>query len=376
MLKGIRFALLAFYLFGYSGVVAQENYIKIHDLRDEWLLFNTRDDFYYPFIDNNLDGVSSISFPLDLISYANYKLYLRAPKETAIFFNQQIISYLRESGDQIFSIDSLRRIYNSDNLFVTIYNPGLKEEGDVAASIVQTASIEPIGDQNKATTEMRRSESSFDDFFGVGVIVLLVFYSALMNMDNKRMKGYYNVARMLSMNIREEVTFKGKVFDGSNIPFIVAHSFLASFVCLFILFSRDAGPNLHHFGAATLAWTMGAAMIFFLLILKYWLLSLAGSLFKLPFAMRHYLEYFRMSNIFFTALFLLVLTLFLGLKSDLNNISQIVVNFVILFLIIRVVALYFKFIRVTSFKNLYLFSYLCSTEILPMVVGLKILISN
>jgi len=374
MLKGIRLATLVFYLFVFSNVVAQEKNIEVRNLKDEWLLFNARDDFYYPFAGNDLNGVSTISFPLELARWANYKLYLEVPGGSSVFINQKIAAYRGEPGALLFSIDSIREVHGRDDLFVTIYNPDLKNENNLHTSIIQTARIQNSDqdDRNEAGA-VRRSDSAFDDFFGVAVIALLAMYATLLNMDKKRMRGYYNIARMFSMNIREEITFKGKVFDGSNIPFIVAHSFLVSFVGLFILFNRVEGFYLHRFGVALLTWTVGAGLVFILLALKYWLLSLIGELFKLPFVVRHYHEYFRMSTVFFTALFFIVLTQFLSLKSDLDNISQIVVNFVIIFLIIRVVALYFKFIRVTGFKNLYLFSYLCSTEILPMVVGLKIL---
>lgn len=378
MLKRIKLALLTIVLFSCSGAFAQPDIVHIDDLRDQWLLFSSRNNFYFPFVENSLDGVSSISFPLEFSKYERYDLYLKAPAGSSVFFNQQIVAFMEDPGYLLFPIDSLQQAYKGESLFVTLYNPQITEESELATSIVETAGqqISDAGYEDGMMHFLRRDRSGFGDFFGVAVVILLLFYAVLLNINHKRMRGYYNVGRMLSLNIREEVTFKGKVFDGNNIPILLVHSFLVSFIGLFILSGREGMPNLHRFGQSMAAWTLGAGIVFLLFVFKFWLLSLAGSLFKLPFAVRHYLEYLRMSKIFFTALFFLALVLFLTFKTELNNINQIIVNFVILFLIVRVVVLYFKFIGVTAFKNLYLFSYLCSTEILPMVVGLKILLGK
>ena len=45
---------------------------------------------------------------------------------------------------------------------------------------------------------------------------------------------------------------------------------------------------------------------------------------------------------------------------------------VLAFYVIRLILLYFKILKLSSFTNLYLFSYFCTTEIFPFLIGLKI----
>jgi len=44
---------------------------------------------------------------------------------------------------------------------------------------------------------------------------------------------------------------------------------------------------------------------------------------------------------------------------------------VLAFYVIRLILLYFKILKLSSFTNLYLFSYFCTTEIFPFLIGLK-----
>ena len=50
---------------------------------------------------------------------------------------------------------------------------------------------------------------------------------------------------------------------------------------------------------------------------------------------------------------------------------QRILTMVIIFNIVRFVILYFKFRRTVPMKSLHLFSYLCTTELIPIILGMK-----
>jgi type III secretory pathway component EscU len=78
-----------------------------------------------------------------------------------------------------------------------------------------------------------------------------------------------------------------------------------------------------------------------------------------------------MAMIFYTLIFLalvfVVVNHFYSLQSLLNTLMIIV----IIFNFLRFGILYFKFQRNISIKKIHLFSYLCSTELIPIVIGLN-----
>jgi hypothetical protein len=370
--------IILFIVFG-RAYSAADNLVLINDLRDDWLIFDSKHYAYVPFVGTSLESTPSLSFPLNMERYKHYKLFVLAPSGTSVFFNQQLIAYEGTGEGLLFDVDSLRENYASEMLLVTLYNPGFNDEGQVVTSIVRIQNQEYIHPTALADPAqlLRRSTSAFSDFFVFGIIILLTLYAIIVNAFNKKLLGFYNLGRAFSFNFREEATFKGKIFDSANLPILIVHSFLISFVAITVIMSMDTTKlAINNFRGALAHWALLALAVFVLFILKYWLLAMVGSLFKLPLVNRHYLEYIRLSKIFFAILFLLFVLLYMGFNFDIHQISPIILKVLVLFFILRVFILYFKFIRSSSFNNLYLFSYLCSTEVLPMVVGLKILLNK
>jgi hypothetical protein len=382
MLKKVRIpAIVLFVLFNLtdSKTCAADNVVVVYDLRDDWLIYDARSNSYVPFVGNNI-GKPTISFPLYMERYQNSRLYIHAPEGTSVFFDQKMVAYEDTGTGFFFDIDSLRANHSAKSLLITLYNPRFSDEGHLQTNIVRFRAQEYAG--NAAPFDplqfMRRDTGEFVDFFVLALILLLIFFAIIMNAFNKRMQSFYNLGRAFSFNFREESTFfKGKVFDRTNLPILMAHSLLISFIAIVVIISIDNTKLvINNFIAALAHWSVLALGIFGFFILKYWLLAVVGSLFRLPFINRHYLEYVRLSKIFFAAVFVLLVVLYMGFNMDLERISLIVINILILFVILRVFVLYFKFMGSSPFNNLYLFSYLCSTEVLPMVVGLKILLDR
>jgi hypothetical protein len=379
MLKIAKILILALVAVISHNLKADGQKYVVSDLRDQWLIYDEKQETYVPFLENTLEGRHSISFAINLNTNKNYSLHINSPANTSILFNQQLIAHSSINKAHHYNIDSLNKIYKG-NLLITLYNPDFKDESHLFTAIVSQGDNTLANHTSGLKDQIqfaRRNNSGFSDFFVTGIIVLLFFYAVLINVFGKKIINFYDIGRALSFTIREEMAFKGKIFDGANIPILVVHSFLVSFVGIIIFIASGINYfTIDSFFSALLFWAISTVAIFILYIFKYWLLVLVGSLFKLPFINRHYLEYIRLSKIFFTLILFLLMIFYLGLGQEINNIGSLMVGAVVSFFAIRVILLYFKFIQSSSFNNLYLFSYLCSTEILPMVVGLKILLSK
>jgi hypothetical protein len=120
---------------------------------------------------------------------------------------------------------------------------------------------------------------------------------------------------------------------------------------------------------------MMSGLIFALLLGKYLLIQAVGSVFKLSGVTHvHFYEYLLFSRVFYTAVVFLQFALFLVAPVWVSVIAEVIIWVVLLFNIVRIVVINSVLSRLTSAKNLYLFSYLCTTELIPLLIGIKILI--
>ena len=297
---------------------------------------------------------------------------MHLPSKTSVFIDQKLIHYQSLKKTLAWSIDSLIEEFGKKELFFTLYRQELDPD-QIETYIIYEEGLQGV---NKARLDlinliMRDHTNLFRNFFVSGLILLLIAYTIILNTFGRVFKNFYDIGRTLSLNIREEYTFKGRVFSTNNLVIILTHSFLMGFIAIslfgFSLF------NLENLGQAYSKWALISVIIFLAFVLKFWLLLIIANLFDLnAITNRHYLEFLRMSKIFFGILFILMLILFLGFEIDLRNNYEFLKNLIIIFLVLRVLLLYFKFIRSSSLKNLYLISYLCGTELIPLVIGLKI----
>ena len=85
----------------------------------------------------------------------------------------------------------------------------------------------------------------------------------------------------------------------------------------------------------------------------------------------YFIEYLRMAMIFYSLVFVALSYTVINNFYSLNTLLKTLIFIVIAFNFIRLIIIYFKFQRNMSIKNLHLFSYLCSTELIPMIIGLN-----
>ncbi|MFC0184764.1 hypothetical protein ACFFJX_20520 [Pseudarcicella hirudinis] len=55
----------------------------------------------------------------------------------------------------------------------------------------------------------------------------------------------------------------------------------------------------------------------------------------------------------------------------LQNFEKYLLIPVVIFFILRLLLIYFTINKLTSLKNLYLFSYLCIVELIPVIIGIR-----
>jgi hypothetical protein len=359
-----RFLILLFSIFLLSPAICQE---KV----DNWLYYDQQRNIYLPA--NSGQEYSSLHA---IIPYRekNKIVSLGIPANTSLFIQKKIIDYSYRNNNFLWNLDSLFNYHQTDSIFLSIYNPSISSEDLELVFLNQSLEEKPA---TGFLSFFKRSIGSFRDFFISGLILILILLVILNNAFPKTALFYFDVGKAFATGVREEQTNRMNLFQPNNILAITLHSLTVSLLFLTILKFNQIPPawlDLDGFGPSVLSWFKAGVFLFGTFILKYLMISLFTMLFGLNmFANRHFFEFLRISIIFYGIVMILFLILWLGFQIPVGNIVESILIIIIFALILRTFLLFMKFINTTSFKNLYLFSYLCATEIIPLLIGFKIL---
>lgn len=352
-------------------------YEVIKDLNRAWVTVD-ENNRYVPYIDKSMADIPVVSIILNLSRYSSNQLMVCIPANSAILIERKIASYHEKGGCLQMDIDSLRQVYDKDSLFVTVYQPGRQFE-EVGLWVVQ-----PLSGAEAVTANViyKRDKSLLDDFFTVGILVLLILYAIVINQYPRVFSNLYSLSRVFSFRVREDNT-RIRLINEAHIVFLFQHCLLLSF--LFIIFISttdlitlevpyfDFRPNT--FGGYMLLWGQTALAVFAVIWGKYIIVMLFGSLFRLKqLRYLHMLDYMRMSLMYGAILFALLIIVFAGIGYYQSSYFDLLVYLFIGLSALRVIVLYLRLFSSASFRNMYLISYLCIAEVIPLLVGLEVLI--
>ncbi|MDJ1468258.1 DUF4271 domain-containing protein [Xanthocytophaga flava] len=368
------------------------DYKLIQGLEDQWLIYNDNYKGYVPYFRKEHGVQSALSLYVDLRKYSHYSLLLQAPGETHLFIQSQLCRTFPAQSKTILNIDSLQKQTKTRFVLVTLYVPNGHFQIPTAQVIYpyknRTEKIEdkveeddPLAGVRNSYQPRLRDLSEFPDFVTICIVVLLAFYTFLLNYHPKAFKRNFSFNDMFSADMRDDATSIAKPLSQINILFVLAHSMsLSLFYMMAQRYSDTFFVNVlpiqlaDSFGSLVGYFTICVGIIWILLIGKYFFVYAIGIVFGLTnVASIHYYEYLLFSRIFFLIVLPLQFIFMLSFPQWLGGSLKIIVICLFIFNIIRILTISSVLNKITSFRNLYLFSYLCATELIPLIIGIKFL---
>jgi hypothetical protein len=363
-----------------EGVGPNQAYYLVKDFQDDWQVYDERYQNYIPYLRERHQNYKSFSIFLDFDAYRSYQLLYYATKDNYLFINASLQKKLPAKAWVVINLDSLHRVYPNRELFVTFYSalPGLEDKTlFVGNAITQTQ--RPIEIAEAQITAKPRTVSSFQDFFSLAGLLLLGFFAFLYNFQVKSFHKYYNLRDLLTIGKRSDTGLQSTGLDIGSILFIFNLSLIIAYLYLFVISknvevfgSRQLVEYTDSLGGLLLTYLQVTLSIFFLFGAKYFCLYLLGSLYRLnKITNFHFFKIIQASGLFFMTL-LSILLLFYYTKPSLSEtVANTLTGVVAAFFILRLLLLYFTINKLASLKNLYLFSYLCIVELIPLIVGIR-----
>jgi hypothetical protein len=376
----IAYCLLPNNSFAKGGLSPDNSFYIVHDYQDDWQVFDERYKAYVPYVREQHKGYNSFSLFFDIENYKGYKILYRSEKENYLFIDASLQKKLPISTLVVLDVDSLQNVFGKAKLFLTIYGTNTNVE-DLSVQIGNKISKaqKAIEMNESLLTILPRDISPFQNFFVLGLIILTCFYAFLYNFQPKSFERFFSPRDLLTISKRDDSFVVNKPFDLGNILFVVSLSLTLGFIFMLIthektdLFSASnilrEGETL---GTLMLNYLEISIIVFASLMFKYFALRVLSNLYRLDNITNiHYFKIIQASSLFF--LIILIILTFSSVSSPaiVKNAEKYLSIPISLFFIARLALLYFTINKMTTLKNLYLFSYLCIVELIPLIVGIR-----
>lgn len=360
---------VSFLLLLYSSLFGQEKFTVVQDLRTAWMIFE--DGNYKPLGEMPFTGLNTVYFEVDRSRSGGNLLLLESSKPYFLFVNGKVMA--EYAGRALIDIDSLSSVVGSQAFRIAIHQKRINER-DLRTQIVSTGSLAAAEDEN---TE--RPYSYLRDFSVIGGFVIILFFLALLRLHPKLAADYFTLSRIVASREAEDGQSTARLTSSSNVQFYILCSLLLGFYLLIILYNLPAEyalPIQFHasaFGMIWLQWLKLSAYVFIALMAKLLVIFSLSRLFGFRGMARfHFFNWIRLMLVMFGAATIVLFTYFIS-RGDSADTFVMFLSVVVVALILWTVVAYFKLGGRTGHSMFHLFSYLCATEIIPLLITVKVL---
>ena len=375
--------LIAFQSLAQQSIGPEKKFFLVSDLQNDWVVFDPRYKSYVPFVEEQHRDFSAVSLLIDLESNRHYKLLLQVDKGNSLFINATFQGPLPADDWVELDIDSLYKKYAQPQLFLSVY--GTSGLANKQAYIGHAKSPNPILNilpSDELLTVRPRFMAISDNFLTLGLLIILTYSAYLFRTFNRGFERFFSFFDLFNTTQREESFLINRPLSRNNLLFLVLLSLLVAYVYLYFqtknasffyfkVFSADDQGVLN----ILLRYVLVSGLIFLCLVAKYVLLMALSGLFRLDKIVNvHFYKIVQTSLIFFS---IYAIVLFSGGLYFQNWQSALSIGAVVwsvaLFYIGRIFLLYFTINSTMIIKNLFLISYLCIAELVPLIIGIRII---
>ncbi|WP_421829282.1 DUF4271 domain-containing protein [Larkinella sp.] len=362
-----------------QGVGPNQQFFPVHDFRNDWLVYDQSYKSYVPFIDEQHALVSSVSFFLDIESNRRYSLLISTRQDGYLFIDAALKHKLVANDWLVLNLDSLYRAYRKPELFLTLHgSPGV-EDKLVFIGHQKSATQKDVVVTDTRLSILPRRLSMYTNFFTLCLLFIVAVNAYLFNFHHRAFLRFFNLADLLSVTVRDELFLVNRPLSRTNLLFLMNLGFITAYLYLIIqsknidLFLSRAlllrGQGLLDL---TLTFFELSFLAFFLLLAKYLFIVTIGGLYRLEEVVNlHFFKVMQSSLIFFTGGTICVAAIAANTAATNTWPSLWLIVPFVGFYVIRLALLYVVIANKAVIKNLYLFSYLCIVELIPLTIGVR-----
>jgi uncharacterized membrane protein YidH (DUF202 family) len=381
--RALCFSFFIFH-FSFSVLHAQidpkKDYFTVYDFKNDWLIYDQSYKDYVPFVAQNNAGESALSIQIDIESNRKYDLLIYVKKDNYLFVDASLNQRLKPEAWTRLPIDSLFQIYKKPQILLTFYGTtGIEDKTVLIAHRKGNRDEKLITIADESFLSLRsRNISPLNDFFTISLFLIIITIALLFGGFGRAFGRFADVRDLLITNVKDEFLIN-RPLSRMNLLFVLLLSLEVSFIYFFVrsknydlFFTSNFLANEQTLIQNLWDFLKIIALVFGLYIVKYFALYLFSSLYRLDSAVNiHYFKVIQSSLIFFTVLLFGISIASFYVTDWQLVIKSAIIYPAILFYILRLVLLYFTIKNSVLTKNLYLISYLCIAELIPIIIGIR-----
>lgn len=339
------------------------------DLRTEWLIFE--EGTYRPVERIPFSGLNTIYFQLDPRKHTGDYLQVASNKPYFLFVDGSVRGEFR--GQSHFRIDSLITARNRP-AWIALHQQTINER-DLVTTVVSPG--KPITAADAATA--LRPYNPFRDFVVVAGLLITILFLAAFRLNPKLGADYFAIDRIFASREMDDSQASARLTVGSNVQFYVLCSLLIGYYLLMIVQHLPAHYQWTVRFVATDFWMFWWQWLKLSALVLLALLSKALIIFSLTrlFDMRgmtrfHFFNWIRLLLVAIGAATVVLFMYYISHGDD-PGYYVVFLSVVIAVLVAWIVVAFFKLSGRTGHSIFHLFSYLCATEIIPLIITVKVL---
>jgi len=369
-LKGLNKTCLLLFLF-LPLVMNGQDFLIEKDLRLDWTFYSDDAKQILPFLDDNSESPYAIHLNTSLDYGKGTYLRLEIPGKTSLFLGNKYIAHYPHKTTRLFSVDSLSSHLKQDELHLTLYKgtgfskPPQSSIGFLHNTFDTSLDVNPI---------KLREIGTQDDFLKIIVLLVFTFFVILYTLFPSELMDFYSMTNLITFRFTDTYLMKYRSITKIQTLIIVFQgTMLASIMFISLHYYNNPLEDTFIKGFPPfLTWLTIVFATLGFMFLKYILISIVSILFGISERINFYfIEYLRMAMIFYSVIFIILAYVIINHFYSIHDLLNTLIIIVISFNFVRFIMIYFKFRSNISIKNLHLFSYLCSTELIPMIIGLN-----
>lgn len=371
--KVLYFCLFLLIAFQAKGKDSLDN-VVISDLRSDWLVYNKEYKSYFP-LSGKKENLISATQVIDLNKYTSYNLNFVADPGLSLFVNSKLV-YRNNTPEQkkvIIKIDTLEKTGGNEKEVITFFNSS--RQLPLNTIFIGNSAPHHIESANNLHFPVARNIEASNTLY---ILVFLAILTVIAILRNRYPKKFYALFRFSNILPDND---ENAVMDVTSVPvflFILINSFCAALI-LFVIKKEYDLNSLQFLNILNTKSVLGILMVSGVLcviyLIKYLQLKIIGWIFNLKELVKfQFFELMKVSlkiNLFLTVLILIFHSSgYFNFGIDFNYFFY----FIILSLLIVLLRVGYLTFTLSGFRNIYLFSYLCTTEILPLIIIIKLIL--
>jgi len=349
------------------------NYITVKALEDQWETYPSNFDFPVPFLPSIQNNIYSVYNDIDLKPYESLYLYIECPNKTSLFVNNHLTNYLSDNKRLLLNIDSLLQNNNSQFRFTLFNESPFVKIPEIGIIRLEKISIIDKTSEESTFSPLVKGKAYVSNsllIFSLFVLASFAIYSKQTNnsLSISTIIQPFSSVGVVRRRVSQETSLQ------SVIGLISVYVITLSFTLVLLELSNTPfleGSIDANYSNKTLHVILSIIIFVTCKILLMRVLSMIyriGGLFE-----THLLEFMKIAQIYSFLLF--IICILYNLRSSSLG-QELLVYFFVFSLTLKSLIISFKVNKHAKLTNMYLVSYFCTTEFVPLLIAFKYFSNN